>query len=51
MSESDFYLLQTNKLYKKEDTKQLKNFPVGYVGVFTEIWPIILITVLIFFRE
>ena len=34
MSESDFYLLQTNKLYKKEDTKQLKNFPVGYVGSF-----------------
>ena len=34
MSELDFYLLQTNKLYKKEDTKQLKNFPVGYVGSF-----------------
>ena len=34
MSELDFYLLQTNKLYKKEDTKQLKNFPAGYVGSF-----------------
>ena len=34
MSESGFYLLRTNKLYKKEDTKQLKNFPAGYVGSF-----------------
>ena len=34
MSESGFYLLPTNKLYKKEDTKQLKNFPAGYVGSF-----------------
>ena len=32
MSESGFYLLPTNKLYKKENTKQLKNFPAGYVG-------------------
>ena len=34
MSESGFYLLLTNKLYKKEETKQLKNFPAGYVGSF-----------------
>ena len=34
MSESGFYLLLTNKLYKKKETKQLKNFPAGYVGSF-----------------
>ena len=34
MSESGFYLLPTNKLYKKENTRQLKNFPAGYVGGF-----------------
>ena len=34
MSESNFYLLPTNKLYKKENTRQRKNFPVGYVGSF-----------------
>ena len=34
MSDSGFYLLPTNKLYKKEDTRQLKNFPAGYVGSF-----------------
>ena len=34
MSESGFYLLPTNKLYKKDNTKQLKNFPSGYVGSF-----------------
>ena len=34
MSENGFYLLPTNKLYKKEDTRQLKNFPAGYVGSF-----------------
>ena len=34
MSESGFYLLPTNKLYKKENTRQLKNFPAGYVGNF-----------------
>ena len=34
MSESGFYLLPTNKLYKKEDVKHLKNFPAGYVGSF-----------------
>ena len=34
MSESNFYLLPTNKLYKKENARQLKNFPVGYVGSF-----------------
>ena len=34
MSESGFYLLPTNKLYKKEETFQLKNFPAGYVGRF-----------------
>ena len=34
MCKSDFYLLPTNKLYKKEKTFQLKNFPAGYVGSF-----------------
>ena len=34
MSESGFYLSPTNKLYKKENTRQLKNFPAGYVGRF-----------------
>ena len=34
MSESVFFLLPTNKLYKKENTKRLKNFPAGYVGNF-----------------
>ena len=34
MSDFVFFLLQTNKLYKKEDTKKLKNFPAGYVGSF-----------------
>ena len=34
MSESGFYLLPTNKLYKKNETRQLKNFPAGYVGNF-----------------
>ena len=34
MSKSGFYLLPTNKLYKKENTRQLKNFPAGYVGGF-----------------
>ena len=30
MSDNGFYLLPTNKLYKKEDTRQFKNFPAGY---------------------
>ena len=34
MSESGFSLLPTNKLYKKENTKRLKNFSAGYVGNF-----------------
>ena len=34
MSESGFYLLPTNKFYKKEKTKRLKSFPAGYVGSF-----------------
>ena len=34
MSKSGFYLLPTNKFYKKNETKQLKNFPAGYVGNF-----------------
>ena len=34
MTESGFYLWPTNKLYKKEKTHQLKNFPAGYVGSF-----------------
>ena len=34
MSESGFYLLPTNKLYKKNETRQLKNFPAGYVENF-----------------
>ena len=34
MSDSGFYLLPTNKLYKKEKAKRLKNFLAGYVGSF-----------------
>ena len=34
MSDSVFLLLPTNKLYKKENTKRLKNFPAGYVEGF-----------------
>ena len=34
MSDSVFFLLSTNKLCKKENTKRLKNFPAGYVGSF-----------------
>ena len=34
MTNTGFYLLPTNKLYKKENTKSLKNFPAGYVGNF-----------------
>ena len=34
MSNSGFYLLPTNKLYKKRETKKLKNLPAGYVGSF-----------------
>ena len=29
-----FFLLPTNKLYKKENTRRLKQFPAGYVGSF-----------------
>ena len=34
MSDSGFFLLPTNKLYKKENTKRLKDFTAGYVGSF-----------------
>ena len=34
MTNTGFYLLPTNKLYKKGNTKRLKNFPAGYVGNF-----------------
>ena len=34
MSESGFYLLPRSKLYKKEKTEKLKNFPAGYVESF-----------------
>ena len=34
MSDTFFFLLPTNKLYKKENTRKLKNFPAGYVGNF-----------------
>ena len=34
MFDNDFYLLPTNNLYKKEDTRQLKNFLAGYVWSF-----------------
>ena len=34
MSDTVFFLLPRNKLYKKENTKKLKNFPAGYVGHF-----------------
>ena len=36
MSDTGFYLLPTNKLYKKEKMKRLKNFPAGYVGSFNK---------------
>ena len=34
MNDSGFYLLATNKLYQKEKTKRLNNFPAGYIGSF-----------------
>ena len=34
MSDTGFFLLPTNKLHKKVNTKRLKNFPAGYVGSF-----------------
>ena len=34
MPDSGFYLLPRNKLYKKEKTNRLKNFPAGYMGSF-----------------
>ena len=34
MSDPGFFLLPKNKLYKKENTWRLKNFPTGYVGNF-----------------
>ena len=34
MFDNGFFLLPTNKLYKKENTKRLKIFPAGYVGSF-----------------
>ena len=34
MSDTGFFLLPTNKLYKKENTRKLKNFPAGYVVSF-----------------
>ena len=34
MSDFVFFLLLTNKLYKKENTKKLKKFPAGYMGSF-----------------
>ena len=34
MSDTGFYSLPTGKLYKKTETKRVKNFPAGYVGRF-----------------
>ena len=34
MSDAGFFLLPTNKLYKKENTKRLKNFSAGYLESF-----------------
>ena len=34
MSDSGFFLSPANKLYKKENTRRLKNFPAGYVRNF-----------------
>ena len=34
MPNSGFYLLPRNKLYKKGNTRRLKDFPAGYVGNF-----------------
>ena len=36
MSDSVFFLLPTNKLYKKENTRRLKNFPAGFVENFNK---------------
>ena len=46
MSDSGFYLLPTNKLYKKEDSRQIKNFLAGTLEVFTEILRTMLIILL-----
>ena len=35
MSDNGFYLLRTNKLYKNENTRQLKNFAAGYFESFS----------------
>ena len=34
MTNTGFYLLPIKNLYKKENTKRLKNFPTGYMGNF-----------------
>ena len=34
MSDTGFFLLPTNKIYKKKNTRRFKNFPAGYVGNF-----------------
>ena len=34
MSDTGFYSLPTDNLYKKTEMKRLKNFPAGYVGSF-----------------
>ena len=34
MTNTGFYLLPIKNLYKKENTKRLKNFPAGYMGNF-----------------
>ena len=36
MSDSGFFLLPTNKLCKKENTRRLKNFPAGFVENFNK---------------
>ena len=51
MSENGFYLLPTNTLYKKEDTRQHKNFPASYVRRFTKIWQTMSIYAQIFILE
>ena len=50
MSDTGFFLLPTNKLYKKENTKRLKNFPTDMLEVFSEIWQIVLTPTIIFLQ-
>ena len=51
MSDSGFFLLPTNKLYKKRILESLKMFLWGMWEVFIEIWQTTSILAQIFIRE